>query len=57
MARKQTQSTKPDPLNQQVHAETTKPIIAQFKGTFDRIQYDYAETGRRMGRGNLCCPA
>lgn len=49
MARKRKPVThEPDPLEQQMREETARALNAQFKGTFERIQHDYAGTGRRM---------
>ena len=52
MAQKQGKKTKhtqdPDPLLQKEHEETIHALNAVFRQTFERVQKDYADVGRRM---------
>lgn len=44
--KKQTQD--PDPLLQKEHEETIHALNTVFRQTFERVQKDYADVGRRM---------
>ena len=49
MARQRKPEThKPDPAEQQMREETAQALNAQLKSTFERIQHDYAGTGKLM---------